>query len=462
MKVQVRLTLAHMLVVVFFLCSFMASWWMLGGEDLLILMRKPLEGLGHRMVDNAEKALGEGGWPQAEQGLRWAFLSSRASMALYRDGREIVLQGAPARPDQGRLQLAFGGQRVDYPRPEGGTDLYLPLRGPESPAQMAVIFVQLPGRGVEAHRGLLMSSLYKAGVVSGLLSLLVGVAASSLIGNPVRRLVAATQELAESDFLEPVQVGDQGELSDLARSFNRMSLRLNESVLSLRAAKEQAERSEASRRQFMADVSHNLRTPLAAVQGWTEALLDGLVPGAETVHLQKIHRETLFVAKTVERLMDWARWEESPPKLCMTDFPLSEPLLDSASALEEAAESKNISLEFQGLECEPTILADRHRTREIFQLLLENAVHHNPSGTIIRAEFEIKGDRVLVSISDNGRGLPEEYHRDLTCRCGGGLGLAIASRLVEAHGGQLTLDPGPETCFRFSLTHSKKVKELEA
>lgn len=454
MKVQARLTLAHMFVVIFFLCSFMTSWWFFGGADLLVLMRKPLEGLGNRMVENAEKAVEEGGWAQAEQGLRWAFLSSKASMVLYRDGQEIVLQGSATQPNPDRFQTAQQGQRVDYPRPEGGTDLYLPLKGPAS-GQTAVLFVRLPGKGVEAHRGLLTSSLTKAGIFSGLMSLLVGVAASSLIGNPVRRLVTATQELAESDFLEPVQVGDQGELSDLARSFNQMSRRLNESVLSLRAAKEQAERSESSRRQFMADVSHNLRTPLAAIQGWTEALLDDLVPGAEKVHLQKIRRETLFVAKTVERLMDWSRWEDSPPKLNFKAFPLSEPLLDSASALEEAAVAKKIELRFEGLESEPQVLADRHRTREIFQLLLENAVHHNPPGTAICAAFEVREGRVWVRISDNGCGLPEEYHRDLSCRCGGGLGLAIAARLVEAHGGKLTLDPGPGTSFRFSLAQAQ-------
>ena len=272
-----------------------------------------------------------------------------------------------------------------------------------------------------------------------------------MIAVPVRRLVHATGALAESDFHHRIQVGDQGELSELAVSFNAMATRLEETVNSLREAKERAERSEASRRQFMLEASHNLRTPLSAVQGWTEALLDGLVPGEESHHLRKIHRETLFVAQTVQRLLDWSRWEDAPPLLTFESFPVSEPLLDCAESLAEAAESKDIKLSFHGLESEPTVLADRHRLREIFQILLENAVHHNPAGTAIDVRFKPGSERSEITVSDDGKGLPEEFQRDLRCRCGGGLGLAIASRLVEAHGGLLQFVPGSGTRLSFSL-----------
>jgi signal transduction histidine kinase len=399
------------------------------------------------MAENTLKAYEDGGWPLAERVLMVS-QPARSTMILYRDGESNLFQGSDdVVPDDSMLEQAEAGQRVSYSRPEGGADLYIPIET----RPRTVLFLRLPARGVDAHRGLLESSVTKAAIFSGLVALLLGIGASSLIAVPVRRLVTATQALAASDFHQGIQVGDQGELSELAVSFNSMARRLEETVNSLREAKERAERSEASRRQFMAEVSHNLRTPLAAVQGWTEALLDDLVPGEETVHLRKIHRETLFVAQAVQKLLDWSRWEDTPPVLSLETFPISEALLDSADTLAEAAESKNVELRFHGLEQEPLVVADRHRSREIFQLLLENAVHHNAPGTKIDVSFEVREGRVCVEVADSGTGLPEEFRRDLRCRCGGGLGLAIAARLVEAHGGTLTLLPGPQTRLTFSL-----------
>ena len=446
MKLQARLTLAYLAIIVLFLASFGASWWLFGGSELLVLMRRPLDSLGQRMAENTLKAYQEGGWPLAERVLRFS-QPSRSTMILYRDGKENRFQGPEVSPDQAMVAQAQGGQLRSYSRPEGGADLYIPI----DTDPRTVLFLRLPARGVEAHRGLLQDSLMKAAALSGLVALALGIAASSLIAVPVRRLVKATQALAESDFHTGIQVGDQGELSELAVSFNSMARRLADTVNSLREAKERAERSEASRRQFMAEVSHNLRTPLAAVQGWTEALLDGLVPGEETVHLSKIHRETLYVARAVQRLLDWSRWEDTPPLLALETFPVSEALLDSAETLAEAAEAKNVELRFHGLEQEPRVSADRHHTREIFQLLLENAVHHNPTGTVIDVSFEARDGRIFVEVADSGAGLPEEFRCDLRCRVGGGLGLAITSRLVEAHGGTLVLLPGPQTRLSFSL-----------
>lgn len=447
MKLQARLTLAYFIVIGLFLVSFGAGWWFMGGSELMTLMHKPLDGMSQRLSENTLKAYRDGGWPLAERVLRIS-QPSRSTLILFRQDTEKLLMGPEVAVDSRLFAQAQAGQRATYERDEGGADIYIPVEtNPRS-----VIFLRLPARGVDAHRGLLAASVAKATVFACLVALGLGIGASSLIAVPVRRLVTATQALAASDFHQGIQVGHQGELSELAISFNSMAHRLSDTVNSLRDEKERAERSEASRRQFMAEVSHNLRTPLAAVQGWTEALIDGIVPGEELVHLRKIHRETLFVAQAVQRLLDWSRWEDTPPMLKLETFPISEPLLDSAEALAEAAELKNVELRFHGLEQEPLVVADRYRTREIFQLLLENAVHHNPVGTVIDVSFRAENGRIYASVADSGAGLPAEFRRDLRCRCGGGLGLAITSRLVEAHGGILELDPGARTCLTFSLT----------
>ena len=306
----------------------------------------------------------------------------------------------------------------------------------------------------EEQRWQLAFSLIAAMIVASAAAGLAGMWGSRAIARPIQRLVKATEALARSDFHHRITTDGPGELHDLAKSFNLMADNLESTIASLTEAKEKAERSEASRRQFLADVSHNLRTPLAAVLGWTEALIDGLTsPDEQPLQLANIRQQTLYVSQNVQRLLDWSRWEDRPPQLVYEEFPISEPLMDVVQTLEEAAQSRDIELDLMGLQDSMGVRGDRTRVRELFQLLLENAVHHNPPGIRIVVTFKRVASRLSISVCDNGSGLPDELKRDLQSRVGGGLGLAIAARLAAAHGDSLRLEPvvGSGTCLTFTL-----------
>ena len=458
MRLEIRLTLASLVMIILFLLTFAGTFTLLGGRELL---RPPGGSWAQRVREMTQHAYGEGGWPAVQAALHWAYLPPAASINLYGPGDEQqVLQGQARRFEPETAAMA--NQLGSYERATwGGPELWVAVgEGP------LVGYVRLNFHANDGQQGrFLLLLLLLSALVASLTAFLAGLVGSRAIARPVKSLVVATQALAQSDFRHRISASGPGEFVQLAESFNAMADNLERTIVSLREAKdradlakEKAERSEASRRQFLADVSHNLRTPLAAILGWSEALLDGLTPGEETLHLRNIRQETYYVSQNVQRLLDWSRWEEAPPQLLMETFPVSEPLMDCVQTLEELAQSRSVNLKLSGLEDEPQVRGDRHKVRELFQLLLENAVQHNQPGTEIEVTFAACPDRrIQVTVGDNGQGLPEELRENLESRAGGGLGLAIACRLARAHGDELRL-LAPElegTRLRFTLEEAE-------
>lgn len=240
----------------------------------------------------------------------------------------------------------------------------------------------------------------------------------------------------------------------MARGFRDMAFRLQEALGEAARERERAERLEASRRELLKDISHELGTPLSAVQGWVHMLSDGMVADeGEREHLLRgAKRQLRVVTRMVRQLLDLSRWERSSPELHWEAFPITEPLMESADTLEEAAADARTTLSFQGLDPGLRIRGDRARVRELFQIFLENAIEHAGPGTSVVVGLEPGEERVRVSIRDNGVGISSDRIGRLGER-GAGLGLAIAQRLVESHGGRLEVEnpSGGGTMVRFSL-----------
>ncbi len=308
-----------------------------------------------------------------------------------------------------------------------------------------------------------------AATLAGLACIAIAIPVSRFISEPVARLAEAVEKFDGEPRAEQVESSGPPEIKELAESFNQMAERLSTNMDELRHQKEEAERSELSRRQFLGEVSHNLRTPLAAILGWTDTLLDDLAKGQETSYLKRIRRETRYVSTTIERLLDLSRWERARPMLHIEDFALTEALLETAENLEEAAAEKGIELNLDLPEAPCWVEADRHRVRDLFQILLENVVEH--AGTDVKVEVAVKlaDDRYWVSVSDNGKGLPESLRTGwrgdpLVAATGrASLGLAIARHLAEAHRGELRLAAGPGgvgTMATFSLPFAPVSEKL--
>ena len=448
MSLRLRLTLAYLVLVLQFLLVGLGLFWMLGGYDIVVLYRPPVDQQHNkRLKQPLMDAYQAGGWTSLEHCVRFNFFPPDSSLLLFRDGK-LVFHRGPHRP--GFEATPPGPHHRDLP---DRREVWLPLET-DPPSIACFVFPQRRPPWFSNPR--LQAILAASVAFSGLFTLLAGLVASSAIAGPAAKLKEAIHTLEQQEFAHPIEVAEHGELRELAASFNSMAARLDDTIRHLREAKERAERSESSRKQLMVETSHNLRTPLAAVQGWTEALLDGVVQGEEIPYLKKIRRETVHVAQVVQRLVDWARWEDVAPMLSESEFPVSEPLLETLEAVQEVAESRSTRIALHGLESEPRVRGDRTRVRDLFQILVENAVQHTPPGTCIEVEFVPLGQRLQVTVSDNGPGLPEEYRRELSCRCGGGLGLAIAERLARAHGSALEALEGPGTRLRFSLALAEK------
>lgn len=446
MKLQIRLTLVAFGMVLLFLATFYLVWSLSGGRQA---MRPPPRGeLCLKVARQSSQIYAEGGWEGLGSALRFSLFPNRASVLYDLKGHEKAHWGShlPAEPVLLEETLQRGAmEKFTWT----GMELWARVDSQSGP--VGVLRISMFPHNHEDQRWQIAYLMLTSGGVAALVTVCAGMLASHALARPVSQLVEATRALARSDFHHRIVPQGWGEVRDLADSFNLMADHLEKTVTSLTEAKDKAEKSEAWRRQFLADVSHNLRTPLAAVLGWTEALQDGLTPGEEHIHLRNIREETMYVARNVQRLTDWSRWEGQAPQLRLEPFPVSEPLMESLQSLEDAAQNKEMTMELVGLEDEPFVRADRIRLRELFQLLLENAIHHNEPGQKLRVVFTREDARLRCTVSDTGPGLPEELRQDLECRVGGGLGLAIAVRLAAAHGGKLEALPGPGTSLSFTL-----------
>lgn len=188
---------------------------------------------------------------------------------------------------------------------------------------------------------------------------------------------------------------------------------------------------QASRLDFLARLSHELGTPLAAISGRAHGLQENVFP-PEThgQHLAKLTHETAAISQKIKRLLEL---EGGEPELSRTRFPLLEPLMDAVEAVEEAFLAQGVDLDFEGLNSSLLVEGDRGRIRDLIQILLENPQAH------VTIKVERQGERAGITVSDTG-GVND-------------LGLDVARRLASAHGGLLELSGSRA---RFTLPIAKE------
>jgi signal transduction histidine kinase len=267
---------------------------------------------------------------------------------------------------------------------------------------------------------------------------------------PVKALISATRNFGKGDFSHRVDFKDKGEMGELARSFNTMADNL--------------ERNEHLRRNMVADIAHELRTPLSNLRGYLEAIQDGVVrPNKSTVHF--LNEEASSLSRLVEDLQELSLADAGELKLVFQPENISRLVEETVTALQPEAAAKNINISADLPTALPEVNIDSHRIKQVLYNLLDNAVAHTgPEGRISVKAWQ-ETDHIFISVADNGEGIPAEdlpliferfyrVDRSRTRATGGtGLGLTIVKRLVEAHGGRIDVrsKPGQGTVFTFSL-----------
>lgn len=251
---------------------------------------------------------------------------------------------------------------------------------------------------------------------------------------PIRALTVAARRLGQGDFSPRVEVNDKGEVGELAVAFNSMASDL--------------ERAEQLQRNMIADVAHELRTPLSNIKGYVEAIRDGIIE-LDAQAIGMLDEEASLLSHLVDDLQDLSIAEAGQLKLERQPEDISVLIEQTAEAIRAEATSKGLSISVDLPDELSLVNVDGYRMGQVLGNLLENAVAHTAKGGVITVGARQQSNWVEVSVTDTGEGIPagdlpnifERFYRVDKSRTratgGGGLGLTIAKRLVEAHGGKI-------------------------
>ena len=396
---------------------------------------------------------------------------------LDADGRILDFSAPPGKVQRKHVDLAPIRQfiRGDYTPPLQGED----PRSLERQKVFSAAPIEMNGGRVGYLYVILASEQYDsvAQMLAGsyvmkintLLSLLVvvfallaGLLLFAVLTRRLRRLTRAVENFQHAGFTGVLPRGRSGggdEIDRLSLSFNAMAQRIARQVKRLQD-------TDSQRRELVANVSHDLRTPLASLQGYLETLRlkdEGLTPAERMHYLEVAHRHCEHLGRLVEELFDLARLDANEVLPVLEPFSLQELVQDVVHKFELRARQHDVNLLARYDETLPFVVGDIALIERVMDNLLENALRHTPAGGTVTVAIQPVGEAVAVQIIDTGSGIPSEdlpyvferfYQSDkMRTRGGAGLGLAIARRIVELHGRKIRADstPGHGTTFAFDL-----------
>ena len=329
------------------------------------------------------------------------------------------------------------------------------VSGDEEVGTLGVTAVEGPEGVDEPAVSRLVHSLNEHLLWTGIIAGAGGLALVSLVSHqmlaPLQALGGVASRLGRGDLNQRAVDSGPREVRQLARSFNRMA--------------EDLQGAEERRRNLVADVAHELRTPLFNIQGYLEAVKDGLLePNEETI--DTIHQQALQLGRLVDDLRLLAQAEAGALHLDPEPDSLTEVARGTLEGARARAETNGIELCYEESEALPLVVMDRSRIAQVIGNLLDNAIQHTREGGIVTVSAELAGNgEAVVKVADQGEGIPgealpmvfERFYRVDPSRArttgGAGLGLTIAKRLVEAHGGEITAESvlGEGSTFSFTL-----------
>lgn len=276
----------------------------------------------------------------------------------------------------------------------------------------------------------------QGGIVALILSLVFALWLARWISAPLQRMAQAAKGVAAGDYQPIVQEGPR-EVRSLAIAFNEMA--------------EQVHTTQQSQRDFIANVSHELKTPLTSIQGFSQAILDGTAQNQADLDAaaQVIHDEASRMHRLVIDLLDLARLDAGTLNLERTQVDMSALLHSVVEKMRPQSVQAQVVVSLQ-IQHMPAMIGDGDRLSQVFTNLIDNAIKHTPQGGDVRVVAVHDEYQIVVKIIDTGVGIPpeqlarifERFYQVDKSRMGGekrgtGLGLAIAQEIVHAHGGTL-------------------------
>lgn len=337
--------------------------------------------------------------------------------------------------------VTIGGERPGY--------LYVILGGEQYESSTAMVRGSYIVRATATGATL----LFGATVVIGLLSFF-------LLTRRLRGVTAVVRRFREGDWGGRAEAGDSDEVGELAAAFNEMADTIAASV-------EKLEQTDRLRRELVAGVSHDLRSPLTSIRGYVETILikeSDLSPEQRRRYLETVSQNIDFLSKLVDDLFELSKLEAGQSQPRLEPFSVQELAHDVVMKYQPRAEARDLRLAAPPPQSLPLVRADISMIERTLDNLIENALRHTPAQGEVRVELghdEEKGS-VLVTVSDTGTGigpsdLPhifDRFYRVSGGAAGGaGLGLAISQKIIEAHQSHIEVDSavGRGTVFSFAL-----------
>lgn len=281
------------------------------------------------------------------------------------------------------------------------------------------------------------------------------------LAKPLREMAIATKHFGDGDFSVRVPVESQDEIGELACAFNQMA--------------ETLAAGESMRRNFIANTSHELKTPMTTIAGFVDGILDGTIPEEKRNHyLRIVSQEVKRLSRLVKTMLDLSKIDSGEMKLRPIRFDLSNTVFVTLLSFEKAIEDKKI--EIRGLETASSLFVDGDpdMIHQVLYNLLENAVKFTNVEGYIDIRLSETNDRVTVTIKNSGPGIPAEevamifdrfYKTDKSRsqdKNGMGLGLYIVRTIIRLHGGEINVSSVENEFCQFEFWLPKKIKDINS
>ena len=487
-----KLTLSQRLSVVFSVllltCSGASAWLQIRANDLHQeeVVQGLSQGLAEHIAHNTALMDAEGLKADAVRRLFGQLMVVNPSVEVYlldTDGR-IMGDDAPAghlkreRVDLGPIHRLLDGGPLpilgDDPRSSSGRKVFSAAPLSADGRDQGYIYVVLLGEARDrldarvAASAVLRTTLWSMGLVA-LLGLVAGLTAFGLITRPLRRLTDAMRNFdADAEPVAPVPLtplptpDTRDEIAVLEAAFGQMAGRIGEQWRTLT-------QQDQERRELVANISHDLRTPLASLHGYLETLslkTDTLSDAERRRYLAIALSQSRKVGQLAQALFELARLEYGDVQPVLEDFSLADLVQDVFQKFELSAEARQLRLSASLPQLLPVVTADLGMMERVLTNLLDNAIRHTPPGGNIEVELRRRDDKVAITVSDTGPGIPPELLENLFRRpfsfsgprAGGGLGLLIVQRMLQLHQSQIQLlqREGRGAVFSFELRAAGK------
>ena len=474
MKLHKTLYLKFLLAyLIFGVLSFIAVSAVAGKLTENLLIRRQSERL-YRIASEAASDIG--GKLRGGEDARNEALSEIRKLDSYMDARLRII-------DTSGRQIMYSGDASDEPAPDlsgfdptsSGTyymtgkfydafdedmlNVFYPITLRYSVVGYCVI--HYPLSHIYRERDLILNIVYIASLMVFLLSLSVLILFSHAVYLPLRKTIKAAEEYAQGHMDYPLEINRRDEMGYLSGTLSFMAGQIS--------------RTEDDQKKFIANVSHDFRSPLTSVRGYLTAMLDGTIP--EEMHekyLTIVLNETERLTKLTNGLLELNSLNDKGMVLSMSDFDINAVIKQTCETFQVQCEKKKISFEVILSGEELFVHADKDKIQQVLVNLIDNAIKFSYNNSMIRIETTEKNDLAFVSVKDSGIGIPKDsvkhvfdrfYKTDLSRgkdKKGTGLGLSITKEIIKAHNENINVisTEGVGSEFIFTLHISTEEEEL--